>query len=216
MSIARFLVENGADLTAVNSDGELAVDISHCNDMADYLQNLVQELGIDCEAARRAEEELMYADAKKWLRSDASELDKAHPKTGATALHVAAAKGYSRVLKLLFAGRANVDKQDNDGWTPLHAAAHWCQKEASELLVNQMADMEIRNYAGQTCIDVADRSLKAFLEDLRANSKRNKKRPAVELSRITDNSFPEKKIENNHSPKLIRYDKEEKEKGEFC
>ncbi|KAL5292651.1 PPP1R12C family protein [Megaselia abdita] len=212
VSIARFLVENGADLQAVNSDGELAVDISHCNDMADYLQSLVQELGIDCEAARRAEEELMYADAKKWLRSDASELDTAHPKTGATALHVAAAKGYSRVLKLIFAGRANVDKQDNDGWTPLHAAAHWCQKEACELLVNQMADMDVRNYAGQTCIDVADRSLRAFLEDLRANNKRNKKRPAADLSRIPDSTFPEKKIEN-HSPKLIRYDgKDEKEK----
>lgn len=89
----------------------------------------------------------MLDDAKRWLRSDASEADRPHPKTGATALHVAAAKGYSKVLSLLLAGRADVDKQDNDGWTPLHAASHWGQKEAVQMLVASQADMEILNYA---------------------------------------------------------------------
>ena len=100
VSIARYLVEHGADVSAVNSDGDLAVDlavdIQHLP-MIDFMQKMVAEQQIDCAKARQAEEQLMLSDAKKWLRSDASEVDRPHPKTGATALHVAAAKGYTKV-----------------------------------------------------------------------------------------------------------------------
>ncbi|XP_030373109.1 protein phosphatase 1 regulatory subunit 12C isoform X7 [Scaptodrosophila lebanonensis] len=188
VSIARYLVENGADVAAVNSDGDLAVDLAidvEHRPMIDYMQKVVRELNIDVEQARKAEEQAMLNDAKKWLRSDASEMDRPHPKTGATALHVAAAKGYTNVLSLLLAGRGNVDRQDNDGWTALHAAAHWGQKETAEMLIESQADMDIRNYAGQSCIDVADRKMVKFLEELRAN-KRNKRRPSSQISRISD------------------------------
>lgn len=36
--------------------------------------------------------------------------------------------------------------QDSDGWTALHAAAHWAQKEACQLLVDNLSDMEIKNF----------------------------------------------------------------------
>lgn len=124
ISIARYLIENGADLAAINSDGELPIDISGSDPMASLLQKYIDEHGIDCEEARQSEEKMMLADAKKWLRSDASEADRPHPKTGATPLHVAAAKGYTKVLNLLLAARADVDRQDNDGWTPLHAGEY--------------------------------------------------------------------------------------------
>lgn len=55
-------------------------------------------VGVNAEAARREEENCMLADAQKWLGSNNIE-DKIHPKTGATALHVAAAKGYINVMK---------------------------------------------------------------------------------------------------------------------
>ncbi|XP_034480534.1 protein phosphatase 1 regulatory subunit 12A isoform X16 [Drosophila innubila] len=187
VSIAQYLVENHADVAAVNSDGDLAldlaIDVQHMP-MIDYMEKVVQELNIDVDQARKAEEKAMLNDANKWLLSDATEVDRPNPKTGATALHVAAAKGYTNVLSLLLAGRANVDRQDNDGWTPLHAAAHWGQKETAEMLVESWANMDIRNYAGQSCIDVADRKMVKFLEELRAN-KRNKRRPSSQI-RISD------------------------------
>lgn len=166
------------------------------------------EQGIDCDEARQSEEKLMLHDAETWLRSDASEADKPHPRTGATALHVASAKGYSKVLSLLLATRADVDKQDNDGWTPLHAAARWGQKEAAQMLVASLADMDVKNYAvgvflflgvfywfyaidrmvvihvfqGQTAIDVADPSIAKFLEELYKNFKRTtKRRPTSQI-----------------------------------
>jgi len=69
-------VENGADVAAVNSDGDLAldlaIDVQHMA-MIDYMEKMVQELNINVDEARKAEEQAMLNDAKKWLRSDAAE-----------------------------------------------------------------------------------------------------------------------------------------------
>jgi ankyrin repeat protein len=46
---------------------------------------------------------------------------------------------------------ADVNMQDSDGWTALHAAAHWSQKEACQLLVDNLSDMEIKNFVVSTC-----------------------------------------------------------------
>lgn len=56
-------------------------------------------LGIDCDAARSEEERLMLHDAKEWLKSKSPLAESTHPKTGATPLHVAAAKGYVKVIR---------------------------------------------------------------------------------------------------------------------
>lgn len=34
---------------------------------------------------------------------------------------------------------------DFDGWTPLHAAAHWGQEEACRILAEQLCNMEARS-----------------------------------------------------------------------
>ncbi len=53
--------------------------------------------GVDADAARNEEEEVMLRDANTWLSGSSKE--EPHAKTGATALHVAAAKGYMKVIK---------------------------------------------------------------------------------------------------------------------
>uniref|UniRef100_A0A182PMH7 ANK_REP_REGION domain-containing protein n=1 Tax=Anopheles epiroticus TaxID=199890 RepID=A0A182PMH7_9DIPT len=187
LSIARYLIENGTDLASINSDGELAVDLASSDAMEDLIQHHLDEQGIDCEEARKAEERIMLSDATKWLRTDSSDCDKAHPKTGATAIHVAAAKGYIGVLKLLLEGRGDIDRQDVDGWTPLHAAAYWGQKEATQMLLNASADIDIQNYSGQLAIDIAQDDIVPLLKDARKNGKRTKRRPPSHGNRITDN-----------------------------
>lgn len=54
--------------------------------------------GVDLEAAKRLEEEQIMTDARTWL-IEGSPADVRHPRTGATPLHVAAAKGYLEALK---------------------------------------------------------------------------------------------------------------------
>lgn len=59
-------------------------------------------LGVDADAARREEEDMMMEDANQWLNSYQNgnpPIEHRHAKTGATALHVAAAKGYVKVIK---------------------------------------------------------------------------------------------------------------------
>ena len=58
----------------------------------------------------------------------------------------------------------NLFFQDFDGWTPLHAAAHWAQREACEILCENYANMDIKNYVGQTVFDVADPDVLRLLE----------------------------------------------------
>ncbi|XP_012261743.2 protein phosphatase 1 regulatory subunit 12A isoform X3 [Athalia rosae] len=166
ISIAKYLIEQGCNLGAVNNDGQLALDIAESDEMEDMLQKFINEAGIDCNQARSEEERLMMNDARAW-RGGAPGKDTIHPRTGATALHVAAAKGYLRVINTLLQACCDVNAQDFDGWTPLHGAAHWGQLEACKILVENYCDMDIKNYSGQTAFDVADPDIVKELEELR-------------------------------------------------
>lgn len=54
-----------------------------------------------------------------------------------------ACSGFLR--RLLIQAGYELDVQDHDGWTPLHAAAHWGVKEACSILAEALCDMDIRN-----------------------------------------------------------------------
>ncbi|XP_041351500.1 protein phosphatase 1 regulatory subunit 12A-like isoform X7 [Gigantopelta aegis] len=165
--IARYLIKEGADIAAVNNDGDLPIDI--CEDeekMENLLQEEMDKQGVDADAARRNEEERMLMDANQWLNSRVVK-EKKHHKSGATALHVAAAKGYIKVMNILIQAGVDINAEDNDGWTPLHAAAHWGQNEACIVLVENMCDMEKKDHAGLTPFDIADTDMVVVLEDLK-------------------------------------------------
>ncbi|PIK56243.1 hypothetical protein BSL78_06826 [Apostichopus japonicus] len=152
---SQLLIESGANVAAVNNEGEIPLDLAEEEDMEEFLEEQIDKAGIDAEEARSEEETIMLRDAKQWLNNK-NVKEKKHPTTGACALHVAASKGYMKVMELLLQNNADVNIKDCDGWTPLHAASHWGQKEAVELLVENMADMDAKNKLGQTAFDLAD------------------------------------------------------------
>ncbi|XP_017337654.1 protein phosphatase 1 regulatory subunit 12C isoform X1 [Ictalurus punctatus] len=172
IEIAEYLLKEGASLSLVNCDGDVPLDIAEDEPMEALLQEhtLKQALcvkcpGVDVEEAKRLEEELIMRDARRWL-AEGVPSDLHHPRTKATPLHVAAAKGYLEAIKLLCQCGLDVSAKDGDGWTPLHAAAHWGQSEACCLLAEQLCDMEARSNGGQTPFDVADESVETLLEEL--------------------------------------------------
>ncbi|XP_061382483.1 protein phosphatase 1 regulatory subunit 12C isoform X3 [Danaus plexippus] len=164
LSIARYLLENGADVAAVNYDGELSVDIAESDKMEELLQKVIDDKGIDCEKSRNAEVNKLLSDAKNWAAHGYVEVR--DPKTGGTPLHVAAAKGYIDVAQTLL-DECNVDPDcvDYEGWSPLHAAALWGQKEAAAILIKYGADPNLKNYSGQTCLDLVDPSISTWLAE---------------------------------------------------
>ncbi|XP_040288481.1 protein phosphatase 1 regulatory subunit 12C isoform X5 [Bufo bufo] len=186
MEIAEYLLKHSANIAAVNSDGDVPLDIAEDDCMETLLRAEITKRGIDIEAAKREEEEVMLQDARQWLNAGRIE-DTRHPKTGASALHVAAAKGYIEVMRLLLQANFDPNVKDKDGWTPLHAAAHWGVEEACRLLVENFCDMTFLNNVGQRPCDVAEEEVVNLLEelqkkqeDLRSEKEANLKRAVID------------------------------------
>ncbi|XP_075696026.1 protein phosphatase 1 regulatory subunit 12C isoform X2 [Rhinoderma darwinii] len=186
MEIAEYLLKHMASIAAVNSDGDVPLDIAEDDCMETLLRAEITKRGIDIDAAKREEEEVMLQDARQWLNAGKRE-DIRHPKTGAGALHVAAAKGYIEVMRLLLQANFDPNVRDKDGWTPLHAAAHWGVEDACRLLVENFCDMNALNNVGQRPCDVADEEIVGLLEelqkkqeDLRSEKEANLKRAVID------------------------------------
>ncbi|GMT14319.1 hypothetical protein PFISCL1PPCAC_5616 [Pristionchus fissidentatus] len=189
VSIVQLLVEAGADLRAINCDKELAVDLAENDECRDYLEGELSTRGIDADDAREAELTTLMEDVKEWTRNGVIN-ERPHPKTGAMALHVAAAKGYTKVVEMLIRAGVDVNSVDFDGWTPLHAAAHWGEKNSQEccrILLNAGATVDAVTLSGQSVIAVAaDKDMVEFLEfekaDREAAEKEKSKKEASVLS----------------------------------
>ncbi|KAM5144112.1 protein phosphatase 1 regulatory subunit 12B isoform 4-T4 [Callospermophilus lateralis] len=220
LNIAEYFINHGASVGMVNSEGEVPSDLAEEPAMKDLLLEQVKKQGIDLEQSRKEEEQQMLQDARQWLNSGKIE-DVRQARSGATALHVAAAKGYSEVLRLLIQAGYELNVQDLDGWTPLHAAAHWGVKEACSILAEALCDMDIRNKLGQTPFDVADEGLVEHLEMLqkKQNVLRSEKETRNKLiesdlnSKLQSGLFKnkEKMLYEEETPKSQEMEEENKE-----
>ncbi|XP_046845850.1 protein phosphatase 1 regulatory subunit 12B-like isoform X1 [Xenia sp. Carnegie-2017] len=194
IQITEFLIEHGADIAAVNNEGELPLDLSEEDEMEEYLQNQLRKANIDVKVARAEEERIMEEHAQSWLNKGHIDAGQ-DPTTGATPLHIAAAKEYKKVVSLLLQAGADPNAKDFDKWTPLHAAAHWGQKESCKLLADYGADFTLRNHVGLTPIDIAEPEIEKYLEEL--------KKKQMEKPKINASITPMKNI-NSGQPPLTR------------
>lgn len=51
------------------------------------------------------------------------------------------------LFSILVSVGVDINAQDFDGWTPLHAAAHWGQQESCTILVENFCDMDVKNFS---------------------------------------------------------------------
>uniref|UniRef100_G1QAI7 Protein phosphatase 1 regulatory subunit n=1 Tax=Myotis lucifugus TaxID=59463 RepID=G1QAI7_MYOLU len=220
LNIAEYFLSHGASVSIVNSEGEVPSDLAEEPAMKDLLLEQVKKQGVDLEQARKEEEQQMLQDSRQWLNSGKIE-DTRQARSGATALHVAAAKGYSEVLRLLIQAGYDLDVQDHDGWTPLHAAAHWGVKEACSILAEALCNMDVRNKLGQTPFDVADEGVVEHLEMLQKQqsvlrSEKETRKKLIESglnSRLQGGLFKnkEKMLYEEETPKSHETEEESKE-----
>ncbi|NXA23065.1 PP16A phosphatase, partial [Ibidorhyncha struthersii] len=153
LRLVQLLIRRGADLLAVNSDGNMPYDLCEDEVTLDCLETAMAEQGITqekIEEARAATERDMVREIRRLVQTGADlDAPRGH---GATLLHIAAANGYVEAAELLLAHRAGTDVRDEDGWQPLHAAAWWGQMGVSlaELLVAHGADLNGKSALDET------------------------------------------------------------------
>ncbi|XP_036261921.1 protein phosphatase 1 regulatory subunit 16A isoform X1 [Molothrus ater] len=160
----------GADLLALNSDGNMPYDLCEDEATLDCLESAMARQGITqerIEEARAATERAMVAEIRELVRQG-KELDAPRGQHGGTLLHVAAANGYLEAAELLLAHGAGPAARDADGWQPLHAAACWGQVQLAELLVAHGAELGAKSLLEETPLDVCgDEEVRAKLLELK-------------------------------------------------
>ncbi|XP_028918376.1 protein phosphatase 1 regulatory subunit 16A isoform X1 [Ornithorhynchus anatinus] len=167
--LVELLITHGANLLAVNTDGNMPYDLCEDDLTLDSIETAMADQGItqdSIEEARSAPEKRMLEDVQRLLQAGA---DLSAPQDhGATLLHIASANGYLAAAELLLDHKASMTAKDQDGWEPLHAAACWGQVHLVELLVAHGADLNAKSVLDETPLDVCgDEEVRAKLLELK-------------------------------------------------
>uniref|UniRef100_A0A8D2I377 Protein phosphatase 1 regulatory subunit n=1 Tax=Urocitellus parryii TaxID=9999 RepID=A0A8D2I377_UROPR len=150
LDIARYLLSHGANIAAVNSDGDLPLDLAESDAMEGLLKAEIAHRGgplcyIQVECCR--------------IRLPGC---RPSPPPGFSGISVSLLP----VPRLLLQAGYDPELRDGDGWTPLHAAAHWGVEDACRLLAEHGGGMDSLTHAGQRPCDLADEEVLSLLEEL--------------------------------------------------
>ncbi|XP_076036396.1 protein phosphatase 1 regulatory subunit 16A-like [Oratosquilla oratoria] len=157
LHLAKFLTDNGADLLAVNADGNMPYDICEDDATLDYIEGEMAKRGVTqqlIDDTRAATENTMLTDLQNTKAQGLSLMTR--DEHGATPLHIAAANGYMRVVEFLLSHGVPTEVRDLDDWTPLHAAACWGHPDVLETLVHHGANLQSRTKNHETPYDICE------------------------------------------------------------
>jgi len=88
---------------------------------------------------------------RRILRRQGAGLRRLRERAGLTQQDLAARTGRREIAELLIAHSAEVNARNNlNGWTPLHDAAHGDKPELAELLLKNKAEIDAKDQTGQT------------------------------------------------------------------
>lgn len=204
IEIARILIANGADLLAVNADGNMPYDI--CDDEAtlDLIESEMANRGITQEGIderRGYPEKKMLDDMKLLKQRDPSRdfrdsLLNVRMEDGSTYLHIAAANGYYDVVAFLLRCGMGPSVRDNDLWMPIHAAANWNHPDIIELLCEYGSEINAKTNTGETPLELAEDDQTQQLIRTLAQNEARKKRSAFGVRDSRRQSKRRKKFES--------------------
>lgn len=124
--LVKLLISRGANLLAVNADGNMPYDLCDNEETLDFIEAEMSQCGVTQELiddTRGSIETVMLKDMEQ-IAAKNGDLE-TPDNQGATPLHIAAANGYIRVVQFLLENNVSVDAVDKDLWTAVHASACW-------------------------------------------------------------------------------------------
>lgn len=155
----RSLLQRGFDPNTVDEErGETGLMIALREDANKVLELLLGMKNVDLNArARNGDSALMIAAYKGRFDAVKALLDKgAEPnQTGWAALHYAAAIGNNQIVQLLLDRYAYIDAESPNQTTPIMMAARGGHILTVKLLLDEGADLTLKNGAGMTALDFA-------------------------------------------------------------
>ncbi|XP_060535157.1 protein phosphatase 1 regulatory subunit 16A [Cylas formicarius] len=157
IKLVRILISRGANLLAVNADGNMPYDICEDEQALDYIESEMAKRGVTqqlIDETRAATERKMLADMR--IMAARSESLEQYDSQGATPLHIAAANGYLSVIEFLLDQGVRTDVTDKDDWQPSHAAACWGHIEVLEMLTYAGANLNAKNRNDETPADICE------------------------------------------------------------
>ncbi|MFL6719631.1 MAG: ankyrin repeat domain-containing protein [Burkholderiaceae bacterium] len=159
VNLVRSLLQRGFDPNTVEEErGETGLMIALREDANKVLELLLSMKNVDLNArARNGDSALMIAAYKGRFDAVKSLLDKgAEPnQTGWAALHYAAAVGNNQIVQLLLDHYAYIDAESPNQTTPIMMAARGGHILTVKLLLDEGADLTLKNGAGMTALDFA-------------------------------------------------------------
>ncbi|VEN50741.1 unnamed protein product [Callosobruchus maculatus] len=169
LRLVKILIAEGADLLAVNADGNMPYDICEDEAALDYIENEMAKNGITQEIidTKRGDTERRMLEDLRRVYASGGDLEY-YDSQGATPLHIAAANGYISVVEFLLECGVRTDVRDKDDWQPSHAAACWGHLEVLELLAHAGANLNAKNKHDETPSDICeDPEIKERILELR-------------------------------------------------
>lgn len=128
VNFIEFLLNNGANINAVNSNGDNALHISVNYGRLDFINYFIQK-GLDVNSVNNI---------------------------GNSALHIACENGYLDIVKKLIDNSCNVNAVNSLGYTCLHVASKYGQMSVIKYLVNDVGcDVNIRSVVGENALQLA-------------------------------------------------------------
>jgi ankyrin repeat protein len=159
VKLVRSLLQRGFDPNTVEEErGETGLIIAVREDANKVLELLLNTKDVNLDArARNGDSALMIAAYKGRYDTVKTLLDKgAEPnQTGWAALHYAAAVGNNQIVQLLLDHSAYIDAESPNQTTPIMMAARGGHILTVKLLLDEGADLTLKNGAGMTALDFA-------------------------------------------------------------
>lgn len=153
------LLQRGFDPNTVEEErGETGLMIALREDSSKVFELLLHTKDVNLDArARNGDSALMIAAYKGKYDAVKALLDKgAEPnQTGWTALHYAATVGNNQIVQLLLDRSAYIDAESPNQTTPIMMAARGGHILTVKLLLDEGADVTLKNGAGMTALDFA-------------------------------------------------------------